>query len=300
MTKRFWCGLRCTGFFESPTLRSALGVSFLLILAVLSSAHVQADDSLVQPRMSAGQLALEVVRNELTAQDQDKSLWKYRENREEDGKLPETHEVLETREGELHRLIAVNGKPLTLKQRLDEQQRIKKILANPDDFRQKQKSLEHDADQERKLLQMLPQAFLYTYDGTQDGFVRLKFRPNPQFHADSHESEVFHHMEGDMLVDRRTHRLAEIQGRLMTEVKFWDGLLGHLDKGGTFCVEQRDVGGGHWELTQLDVEMNGKALFFKTITVHEKQVDTDFRPLPDHTTLKQAGQLLTINTNTSD
>lgn len=299
MTKRFGCGPRCTGFFDSPTWHSILGISLLLVLAVFSSCYVRAEDP-VQPRESAGQLAREVVHNELTAQDQDKSLWKYREYNEQDGKPAEMREVVETQDGEIHLVTAVNGKPLSGKQRLDEQQRIRKILANPEDFRQKQKNLEHDAGQERKLLQMLPQAFLYTYDGTQDGFVRLKFRPNPQFHTDSHESEVFHHMEGDMLIDRRTHRLAEIQGRLMTEVKFWDGLLGHLDKGGTFCVEQRDVGGGHWEMTQLDVEMNGKALFFKTIAVHQKQVDTDFRPLPDHTTLKQAGQLLAINTNTSD
>ena len=40
------------------------------------------------------------------------------------------------------------------------------------------------------------------------------------------------------------------------------GWLGHLDKGGTLLVTQQDLGSGHWELTMLDVEMNGKALFF--------------------------------------
>ena len=81
----------------------------------------------------------------------------------------------------------------------------------------------------------------------------------------------------------------------MTEVKFWDGLLGHLDKGGTFTVKQRNVGGGHWEVTELNVQMSGKALLFKMIAVREKQLDWDFRSLPEHTTLKQAERLLAVN-----
>ena len=96
-------------------------------------------------------------------------------------------------------------------------------------------------------------------------FALYQFRPNPAFHPTSHESEVFHYMEGTMLVDRKQHRLAALEGRLTSEVTFWRGVLGHMDKGGTFVVRQRNVGGGHWEMTSLDVQMDGKALFFKTI-----------------------------------
>ena len=123
------------------------------------------------------------------------------------------------------------------------------------------------------------------------GFTRFRFRPNPNFHAHSRESEVFHHMEGTMLVEPRHNRLAEIDGRLISEVKFWDGVLGHLDKGGTFTVKQKDVGGGHWEMVALDVQMNGKALLFKTIAVRQKVVDSDFHALPEQTSLKQAREL---------
>jgi hypothetical protein len=49
-------------------------------------------------------------------------------------------------------------------------------------------------------------------------------------------------------------------------------------------------------MTFLDVQMDGKALFFKTIAVREKEVDTDFRPLPGDTTLKQAAEFLKIDT----
>jgi hypothetical protein len=71
-------------------------------------------------------------------------------------------------------------------------------------------------------------------------------------------------------------------------VRFFGGLLGHLDKGGTFLVRQQDMGSGHWELTSMDIEMNGKALFFKTIAVREKETDSNFRQILDGTTLQQA------------
>ncbi len=283
----------------------------LLIRSVLLSAVVfgcaltllplfsQEENAVRGPRRSAGEIAREVVRNELNAQDQDRSLWKYRQISEQDGKT-QVFEVVETRDGELHRLLSVNGRPLNPKERGNEDRRIQTLLANPEQYREKQNNAAHDAEQARKLLKLLPEAFLYSYDGGRDGeLVTLKFRPNPDFHAQTHESEVFHHMEGVMLVDRREHRLAELDGHLMTEVKFWDGLLGHLDKGGTFTVKQRNVGGGHWEITELNVQMSGKALLFKMISVHEKRLDSDFRALPEQTTLRQAEELLAVNADRS-
>jgi hypothetical protein len=95
-------------------------------------------------------------------------------------------------------------------------------------------------------------------------------------------------MEGNLVLDSRQNRLAEISGELTSEVKFFGGLLGHLDKGGTFLVRQQDMGSGHWELTSMDIEMNGKAVFFKTIAVREREVYSNFRQVPDGTTLHQA------------
>jgi hypothetical protein len=275
-------------------------VPFLLVIPVLlffavPSGFVRAEDGSIQPHLSANQLAAEVVQNELKAQDEDTSLWKYREFHQEDGKA-QLFEVVQTKDGEIHRLVSVDGKALDAEGRRKEDQRIRKILSDPDDFREKQKGRAHDAEQERKLMTMLPRAFLYEYNGIQDGFIKLQFRPNPSFHPSGNESVVFHHMQGVMLVDPRQHRLAELDGQLLSPVKFWNGLLGHLDAGGTFCVRQRNVGGGHWEMTFLDVQMDGKALFFKTIAVREKEVDTDFRPLPGDTTLKQAAEFLKIDT----
>jgi hypothetical protein len=75
-------------------------------------------------------------------------------------------------------------------------------------------------------------------------------------------------------------------------VKFGGGLLGHLDSGGQFEVKQEEVAPGYWELTLLNVNMKGKAFFFKTIGVQQKFRRTEFHQVPDDVTLAQAADLL--------
>src|SRR5437763_1491220 len=112
---------------------------------------------------------------------------------------------------------------------------------------------------------MFPDAFRFQVASADCKLVMLQFMPNPNLGPLSRPAQVFHHLEGTLAVDAAQKRIAEINGRLTTDVKFAGGLLGHLDSGGTFTVKEQDMGSGHWEMVLMDVEMNGKALFFKTI-----------------------------------
>jgi hypothetical protein len=99
-------------------------------------------------------------------------------------------------------------------------------------------------------------------------------------------------MEGEIWVHETQRRLIRIQGQLVADVKFAGGLLGHLEKGGHFNVEQRELSPGQWDLTFMEVDMKGKALFFKTIAVKEKEYRSDFRTVPDGLTLAEAAEIL--------
>jgi hypothetical protein len=99
-------------------------------------------------------------------------------------------------------------------------------------------------------------------------------------------------MQGEMTVETKQERLAEINGQLMEDVKFGGGLLGHLDKGGMFEVRQTEVAPGHWEVTVLGVDMKGKALLFKTIGVQETEKHSDFHLMLDDLTLAEAADIL--------
>jgi hypothetical protein len=99
-------------------------------------------------------------------------------------------------------------------------------------------------------------------------------------------------MEGELWVDSKQERLAAMNGRLVEDVKFGNGLLGHLNKGGRFEVRQAEVGAGHWEMAAMAVDMKGKALLFKTINVQQTETRSDFQRMPDDLTVAQAADIL--------
>ena len=247
-----------------------------------SSPNIQNPDALVR----------EVIHNEVEAQLHDQSLWCYRERQQEDGKPAKTLRVCQTKDGELERLVALDGRELTSLQAQAEDERIKRLVSHSEQLRAKQKKEREDGEQARNLLATIPDAFLFQCDHESGKLVTLRFRPNPAFRPSTRSTQVFHHMEGTLVVDAEQKRLVEINGRLTSEVKFLGGLLGHLDKDGTFCVKQQQVGEGHWDLRFMSVQMSGKALFFKTITVLETKSLLDYKPLPRGATLQQAADFL--------
>ena len=96
------------------------------------------------------------------------------------------------------------------------------------------------------MFRILPDAFVFNYAGRDGELTKLTFKPNPTFQPPSLEAGVFHDMEGEMRIDINQERLAGIAGQLMLDVKFAGGLLGHLDKGGTFEVKQLEIAAGRW------------------------------------------------------
>lgn len=204
----------------------------------------------------------------------------------------EVDEVIQTSKGELQLPILVNGRAPSKAEEARAQRRIQLLVNNPNAAQKKRKERSDDYARSRQMLQMLPDAFLYTYGERRGDRVQLNFRPNPRFRSHSFEEDVFHAMTGSLWVDDKQNRLAEISGTLTNGVKFLGGLLGHLDKGGTFDVQQQPVAPGYWELTVLNVHMTGKALFFKTIGEQQQYSRSEFRPMPDNLTLSQAAEIL--------
>lgn len=283
---------RPRGFCLAATAPFALCLAASLTVAALPRTTDESPDE----REPAQQLLRDVIWNEVHAQDTDHSFWRFREIRQENGKA-ELLDVFETPTGQIHRLLAVDGAPLKGAERDAEDRRIQDAMDHPDQIEKAQKKRSQDGDEELRLLKMLPNAFDFRYDGSKDGAVKLAFTPNPNFHPDNREAEVFHHMEGTILVDARSKRLLEIDGLLTSDVKFGAGVLGHLYKGGTFCVRQRDVGEGHWDTTFLNVHMDGRALFFKTIAVRQQESYSDYKRLPNSISLQQAAKQLSRGTS---
>jgi hypothetical protein len=235
-------------------------------------------------------LVREILQNELRAQAEDHSLWCYRKLTDKDGKQ-QLFAACQTKTLEIDRLMAVNGKPLTEQQWQEENQRIEQLLKSRSQLKKEKQQQREDGEQATHMLKMLPDAFVFQQQNNEGNRITLHFTPNPEFRASGASEMVFHHMEGTLILEVKQKRLVEISGRLNSDVRFAGGLLGHLDKGGTFYVKQQEVGPGCWEMTRMDVQMNGKALFFKTISVRTREIDTDFHAVPAAASIQQVAAL---------
>ena len=250
--------------------------------------------------MSPAELVRVAVANEIASSNTDTNFMFRDEKQASDGS--ETKLVVETRDAMVGLLIGINGHPLTPEQRRAEDERLARLIKDPVEMKKKEKREKEDADRTKRIVSAFPDAFLYEADGFAPGeeglgaagdkLVRLKFRANPQYSPPSHVEQILTGLEGYMLVDSQQKRIAKIDGTLVKEVGFGWGILGHLDRGGHFIVQQADMGQGHWEITQLDLSFTGKALFFKTLNIKEKEVFSCFQLAPRNLSFAEGVELL--------
>ena len=260
-------------------------------VVLLLAHHFVVAQSPSRPQLSASDLVKAVIQNELKPSAAPDSRWKYRRDKETDGKQ-ETRQVIETKSGSLDRLVSVGGKPLTEAQASDEAERILRFVNNSDEQRKAEQSHKKDMDQCNAFMKMIPDAFIFEYSGASGALTKVTFRPNPNFRPPTREAKVLQQMAGEIWVDAPQLRLASIRGQLMNEVRFAGGFLGHLEKGGQFSVQWTEIAAGDWELTEMTVNMRGKALLFKSICVQQKELHTNFEPVPDNLTLADGANLL--------
>jgi hypothetical protein len=265
----------------------------LFLLAAITA--IAGDSRSIKPETplpdDANQLVRETIQNELNAEDKDHTHWRYHLHRE-DERGSQDREVIETREGSLAKTLLINGRPLTPEQRDQDYERMKKLVNDPEERAKREHRLKQDEEKARQLLKAIPEAFLFKYDGVEGSQVRLSFKPKSGFSPPTRELTVYHAMTGKIWIDQPAKRLSRIEGQLFENVNFGWGLLGHLEKGGTFKVMQQDVGNGHWNTVQLDVNIQGRAVIFKTLNVKEKESLTDFRRVPDDLSMSQAFAML--------
>ena len=261
-------------------------------VAVLLAPGLGVAESTPSVQFSAGDLVQAVIHNELQpAAAGSGVLWRYRLDKAADGKQ-ETKQVVETQSGSLDRVLAVSGRPLPEAQADAEVARIQRLIHDPEEQRKLEQSRHKDLEQCNAFMKMIPDAFVFEYAGQSGSLTKVTFRPNPNFRPPTREGKVLQQMAGEIWVDAKQRRLASIRGQLMNAVKFGGGLLGHLEQGGQFTVKRTEIAAGDWELTELSVDMRGKALLFKSICVQQKEIHSDFQRVPDNLTLADGANLL--------
>lgn len=268
------------------------------ILAFGGSNHLPVRRGGVTLPQDANEFVREMVHHELEAEANDHTHWRYRIHKETDSSAQD-RDVIETKEGSLARTLLINGQPLTPDQRNKDEERMRQLVDDPNERAKRDRRSKQDEEKAKDLLRAIPDAFRFHYDGRDGELERLTFTPDPRYSPPTRELMVYHAMTGKLWIDASAMRLAMIEGRLNEEVKFGWGLLGHLDKGGTFKVVQQNVGDNHWDVIFLDVNMQGRIIIFKSLSVREKEVLTDFRRVPDDLTIARAFEMLQEGSSSS-
>jgi len=238
------------------------------------------------PPMPAGQLLREVVYNEL--QDhQGHGYWRYWIERYSPGEN-RLEDQIETAQGPITRLARTNGLPLAPEALQQEQARLHHLLSSPAEQASHRQDYDDDEKRIGHIVALLPDAFLYEYDGEENGCQRLSFRPNPDYPGRSLEARILHAASGTLWINLRYKRLARLYAHLDENVDLAFGILGRLNKGGWFRLQRTQVSATDWKTERLEVHMAGRALLFKSISREACELRRGFVPVPAGINLAQA------------
>jgi hypothetical protein len=283
---------------SSVAHKIAHACAWILALAAASFAW-QAES--VSSYHDPADLVRKAVQNEIKAANDDTAHFLFRGTKT----TPQgstTRLYVETKEATAGLVVAYNGKPLTAEQRKEEEARVERFIQHPEELRKKREQEHQNAERSLRITRALPDAFLFEYAGEEmssagigragSQLVKLKFRPNPHYVPPSRVEEVLTGMEGYVLVDATDYRLVSIDGTLFKDVGFGWGILGHLDRGGRFLVQQQDVGDNVWEISGMTLKFTGKILLFKNLAISSTEVFSGFKQVPSDLTFAQALELL--------
>src|SRR5581483_11285932 len=131
------------------------------------------------------------------------------------------------------------------------------------------------------------------YSGAPDGDMHtLEFRPDPAFVPSGYEARIVHALAGKLIVNARLKRMVEMRGVVAERVDFGYGLMGHVEKGGTFEIHRVQLSSQHWKTDRVDVQVEGRILMLRTVSKRQCELRSDFRPVPSGTTLEEARNMM--------
>jgi len=261
----------------------------LLLVAFRAAAQTQ------PPNVPAADMVRETVAHELAAANAS-GHYSYRIYKQTPHGS-ETRDMVETRKWLIGPLVLKNGQPLAPAQRQREDELLRDLLTNPARLEKFQNQSHKDEARVRRMIKLLPEAFLFQYDGTETNasgleLIRLKFHPNSNLTARSLELRVLQGMEGTMLIDPVDQRLARVEAELFRDVDFGWGVFGRIRRGGSFLLEQQGVGSDRWAITTLSMHYTSRIVLFVNTRTDSVSKESNFQRMSNDLTLQQGLELL--------
>jgi hypothetical protein len=238
------------------------------------------------PSQTAKELIGDACYNELQQREK-RTLWSYVAERHSNNHIF-LEQVIETVDGPVRHLLAVDGHPPTPAQIKEEEDRHQELLKNPSGRRALQKQRDDDDKTMEELLRIIPEAFVFEDQGREGQSERIAFHPNPGFKPKTYEQRILRALDGIVFIDLHDKRIARLSGSLGTRVKFGYGLIGHVEQGGTTEITRVQLSPGVWKTSAEKIDIDGRFVVLKTISKHQDESRTGFEPVAPDTTFAQA------------
>jgi hypothetical protein len=266
----------------------AAGAALCLMLA-WPARVVRAAADVPQQSASAQQVVAVMLANEdAAAQHKDHYMYLSQERSDRTGGHLWTEKVVETSIGKVRLLLAEDGRPLSPERIAQERGRLAAIIADPAGFAKRSQAIKDDELHSRQMLKLASRAFLFGSVLAERSYLRIDYRPNPDYQPQSMEERVLHGMSGTLLIDPAAMRLHHIEGRLPEDVSIGFGLLATIHAGSSFATTRDRLGEPDWKTTLVDTAINGRVIFFKSIAKNEHAEHSNFVHVPSDLTVVQA------------
>ena len=203
-----------------------------------------------------------------------------------------TERVAEVAGGKIRLLLAEDDVPLAGDRRSQAIRQLDEIAAHPDAFLKTEEGRQADEKHAREMLDLLPNAFVFSNPHPEGSYLRIDFQPNPDYSPQSMEQRVLHGMSGSLLIDPHQQRLRELNGRLPDDLKIGFGLIATIHGGSSFSTTRTPVSGNEWKTAVIHTDIAGRAIFFKSIGKKEDAEHMAFQQIPSGTTIPQAVKML--------
>lgn len=210
-----------------------------------------------------------------------------------------TRQVIESRQGDVARLLRRNGHPITVAEDTAERARLQASLDSPGEFARHQQRAASLREQALQLIPLLHLAMLYNYtsgqpqpQGATTPQVVLDFRPNPAFRPPTMAAEVLTGMEGRVWIDAQSRCITRIDAHVLRPVNFGFGILAKIFPGGTIEFEQTHITTDRWIYSRLEEHLTARVLMVRTLPENTTITSWDFHPMPAQISYQEAIRLL--------
>jgi hypothetical protein len=201
--------------------------------------------------------------------------------------------VVEIEDGVIRRLISVDGQLLSPAMAAAEDQRIANFVANPDEFRRLNQDRHSDEQIAFDLMKVIPQAFVFRYEGHTGDCTKIHFTPNPAFTPSTYQQRVLQALEGTIEIKEPDDRICSVEARISHPVTIGFGLIGRVDENGTLRFSRVRTPWGLWKTSTVNIHINGRILLLKSLAKDQDESRTKITDLPQHLSLAEAAALLT-------